>query len=86
MKPFRLKISSPDGDVFDGDIQMLVLRGAEGDLAVMAGHAPFITSVKPGECRVISADGNEKKATTDGGLLSVQNGCATLLSSSFSWQ
>ena len=48
MKPFRLKISSPDGDIFDGDIQMLVLRGAEGDLAVMAGHAPFITSVKAG--------------------------------------
>ena len=80
MKPFRLKISSPDGDIFDGDIQMLVLRGAEGDLAVMAGHAPFITSVKAGECRI-----SEKKATTDGGLLSVQNGCATLLSSSFAW-
>ena len=31
------------------------------------------------------ADGSEKKATTDGGLLSVQNGCATLLSSSFAW-
>ena len=77
MKPFRLKISSPDGDIFD--------RGAEGDLAVMAGHAPFITSVKAGECRITLADGSEKKATTDGGLLSVQNGCATLLSSSFAW-
>lgn len=85
MKPFRLKISSPDGDIFDGDIQILILRGAEGDLAVMAGHAPFITSVKAGECRITLADGSEKKATTDGGLLSVQNGCATLLSSSFSW-
>lgn len=85
MKPFRLKISSPDGDIFDGSISMLVLRGAEGDLAVMAGHAPFITSVKSGAVRVTLDDGREKTATTDGGLLCVSNGEATLLSSSFSW-
>ena len=52
MKEFRLVISSPDGTIFDRDITNISLRGANGDLAVMAGHIPFITSVKPGECKI----------------------------------
>ena len=43
MKSFRLTISSPDGNCFDGDAVFLSLRGSEGDLAVMAGHIPFIS-------------------------------------------
>ena len=51
MKTFKLIVSSPDGNVFEGEIAQLILRGAGGDLAVMAGHIPFITPVKPGVCR-----------------------------------
>ena len=45
MNTFRLIVSSPDGNLFDGDAVMLTLRGVEGDLAIMAGHVPFLTSV-----------------------------------------
>ena len=45
MKTFPLTISSPDGDLFRGDVEMLIVRGTEGDLAVMAGHVPFVTAV-----------------------------------------
>ena len=41
MKTFKLKISSPDGDVFNGDAVKLCLRGTEGELAIMAGHIPL---------------------------------------------
>ena len=47
MKAFLLKISSPEGDMFRGDIVKLCVRGTEGDLAVMAGHIPFVSYVKP---------------------------------------
>ena len=85
MKTFKLTISSPDGNVFVGDAVQLVARGVEGELAVLAGHIPFITSLKAGECRVELPDGDEKKAYSDGGILTVSGESATLLSGSFRW-
>ena len=85
MNSYNLVISSPDGTIFDGQAVFLSLRGAEGELAVMAGHIPFITSVKPCECKVELSDGTEKKARIDGGLLTVDAGKVTLLSGSFKW-
>lgn len=85
MNPFHLIISTPDGNLFDGDAAVLSLRGAEGDLAVMAGHIPFVTSVQPGKCCVTLADGSEKEGCTEGGLLTVSAESTILLSGSFHW-
>lgn len=86
MKTFPLTIASPDGNLFDQPVVRLILRGTEGDLAVMAGHIPFITAVRPGDCRVELADGSEKLGRLDGGLLTVAEDRVTLLSGSFVWQ
>lgn len=85
MNTFRLVISSPDGNIFDEEIVKVSMRGSEGDFAILAGHIPFITSVKPGECRIEMPDGTEKSGTSDGGLLTVTNDSVTLLSGSFRW-
>ena len=60
MNTIHLIIASPDGALFEDDVLELSLRGADGDLAVMAKHIPFITSVKPGECKVVFSDNTEK--------------------------
>ncbi len=86
MSTFKLVVSTPDGNKFKGDAVKLSLRGSEGDLAVLAGHIPFITSVKPCDCRIELEDGSEKVGHTDGGLLTVSNESTTLLSGSFSWK
>ena len=83
MKTFTLKISSPEGDIFSDEIEMLSVRGTEGELAVMAGHVPFVTSVVKCACEITLEDGTRKTATTDGGLLSVGTDSVTLLSGSF---
>ncbi len=83
MNTFHLIISSPDGNKFDGDAVMLSLRGTEGDLAVMAGHVPFVTAVKKGKCEITLPDETVMGATLDGGLLNVSKDLVTLLSSSF---
>ena len=46
MNEYHLTVSTPSGTVFDGDAVFLSLRGAGGDLAVMAGHIPFVTTVR----------------------------------------
>ena len=85
MKSFRLVISSPDGDLFNGDAVKISLRGTEGDLAVMAGHVPFVTAVRECPCFVELEDGRILEGRTLGGLLTVGTDRTTLLSSSFSF-
>lgn len=85
MKTYPLTVASPDGSLFKGDVAQLILRGSEGDLAIMAGHIPLMTAVQPGTCRITLEDGTEKVAHIDGGLLSVASDSVTLLSESFRW-
>lgn len=86
MKTFTLKISSPEGDLFYGEAVKLSLRASEGDLSVLAGHIPFISSVKPCDCKIELEDGSERVGTTDGGLLNVGLDKVMLLSGSFRWK
>ena len=87
MNTFRLIIASPDGNLFDGQVYMLTVRGSEGELAILAGHVPFVTTVVPCQCKIEPADEDEddRIGYTDGGLLSVSRDTVTLLSSSFRW-
>lgn len=85
MNTFDLVISSPNGNLFEGKAERIILRGSEGDLAVMAGHIPFITSVKPCKCKITLDNGEEKSGYLNGGLLTVSENKVTLLSSSFKW-
>ncbi len=85
MNTYQLTIATPGGNKFQGEVLGLFVRGAEGDLAVFAGHVPFITSVKAGKCRLHMPDDSEKVATLDGGLLTVSGKTVTLLSGSFRW-
>lgn len=86
MNTYKLKISSPDGLLFEGEAVQMIVRGTDGELAILAGHIPFITSVQPCTCRIELEDGTEKEGTTQGGLLCVSKEEVTLLSSSFEWK
>ncbi len=86
MNSYHLIISTPDGNVFDGDTVSLVVRGTEGELAILAGHIPFITAVKEGVCRIELPDETDKTAAIGGGILTVSNKQTTLLCSKFEWK
>ena len=57
MKLFRLQVASPDGMKFERDVRQLSVRGICGELAIMAGHIPFVTALAPGECRIYTENG-----------------------------
>ncbi len=86
MKSFLLKISSPDGDVFCGDAIKLSVRGTEGELAVMAGHIPFVTCVKACDCRIQLEDETEKIGQIQSGVLTVSKEKVILLCGDFAWK
>ncbi len=85
MNTFKLTVASPDGNKFCGDAVKIQLRGTEGELAIMAGHIPFVTSVVQCLCEIWLEDGTSMTATTDGGLLSVGAHSVVLLSGSFTF-
>ena len=86
MNTFKLQIAAPDGMRYDGDAVQISVRGIEGDLAVMAGHIPFVTALKSGECRVYTDEKTVRRASCSGGMLMVSKDCVRLLSSDFTWE
>ncbi len=86
MNTFHLIVAGPGGNHYDGQAGCILLRASEGDLAVMAGHIPMMTTVKAGECRITCPDGSERVGKTDGGLLTVAEDAVTLLSGNFEWK
>lgn len=85
MNEFHLIISTPSGTVYDGNAVFISLRGAGGDLAIMAGHIPLVTTVQKCVCKVRFADGDEKTAECNTGLLTVSSEKVHLLTSDFEW-
>ena len=83
MNTFKLTVSSPEGNIFEGDAVKLDVRGTMGDLAVMAGHIPFVSAVVKCECTIELPDETVKKATCDGGLLTVSKDSTTLFAGTF---
>ncbi len=83
MNTFKLTIASPDGNKFCSDCVKLDVRGTEGELAIMAGHIPFVTSIVKCPCTVWLSESEKRTATADGGLLTVGTDSVTLLSGSF---
>ena len=86
MNTFKLTVSSPDGNKFQGDVIKLDVRGTEGELAIMAGHIPFVTSLVEAPVTILLDDDTEKKAFAKGGLLTVGATETTLLSGSFEFE
>lgn len=85
MKKFKLQIAAPDGLRYDGEAVQLSVRGIGGELAVLAGHVPFVTALKSGECRVYTEEGLIRRATCSGGMLMVSMECVRVMSSDFRW-
>ena len=83
MNTFHLIVSSPDGNLFEGDVVRLSVRGTEGELAVMAGHIPFVTALTEAPITIYHSDDTKTTATAKGGLLSVGKELVTLISGTF---
>ena len=84
MKPFSLKIVTPDGVRYDGQAEELVVRTTTGDVGILAGHINYVASLGMGEATVI-IDGQKRYGACIGGMVSVVDGIVTLLLTTFEW-
>ena len=84
MNSFPLKIVTPDGLIFDGQAEKLLVRTIRGDIAIMAKHINFVAPLGMGRAVVVSS-GQRRNAACIGGMLSVVNGEVTLVPTTFEW-
>ena len=86
MRTYPLLISSPDGDLYRVGAQTLIVRGTEGDLAILAGHVPFVTGIRRGKCAVVTENGERKNGVIEEGILTVDKDQVTVLTSGIAWE
>ena len=84
MKPFSLRIVTPDGVRYDGQAEELVVRTTTGDVGILAGHINYVASLGMGEATAI-IDGKKHYGACIGGMVSVVDGAVTLLPTTFEW-
>lgn len=83
MRTFHLEIVTPDGLVFDGEAESLLVHTTEGDAEILRGHMDYIATVDVGRARVIEKGGNSRSASCAGGFLSVTKDHVRLVAVTF---
>lgn len=84
MKPFQLKIVTPDGLIFEGQAASLSLRTVDGEIGIRADHIPLITALGMGRCVVMTEEGS-RSAACIGGMLSVTKDLVSVVATTFEW-
>lgn len=84
MTPFKLKIVTPDGLIFDGEAEKLIVRTIGGDVCILARHMDYVAPLGMGQA-IVEAGGKRRTAACIGGMLSVSGGEVNLVPTTFEW-
>ena len=81
---FPLKIVCPDGVKFDGQVRQLTVRTTSGEMGILARHINCVAPLGMGRATIITEDGT-RHAACIGGMVSILDGKATLVPTTFEW-
>ncbi|MHB8588651.1 MAG: ATP synthase F1 subunit epsilon [Candidatus Dormibacteraceae bacterium] len=77
---FPLRVVSVERSLYEGDVEFIIANGADGELGVLARHAPLMTILKPGPLRIQEVyGGTEQVLFVGGGFLEVLPDRVTVL-------
>jgi len=83
MADLHFELVTPDRLVMSDDVYMVVVPGTEGESGIMAGHAPYMTTLRDGEVAVYrAANGQPEKIAVTGGFAEVSERGLTVLAES----
>jgi F-type H+-transporting ATPase subunit epsilon len=83
MADLHFELVTPDRQVMSEDVYMVVVPGTEGESGIMAGHAPYMTTLRDGEVAVYRAAGAQpEKIAVTGGFAEVSERGLTVLAES----
>jgi F-type H+-transporting ATPase subunit epsilon len=78
-KTYHLEIVTPRRIVFSGEVLSMSAPGLIGGFQVLHNHAPFLSSLKEGEIKLIEHSGSENHYATSGGFIEVRDNKVILL-------
>ncbi|OQM74673.1 F0F1 ATP synthase subunit epsilon [Manganibacter manganicus] len=79
---FQFDLVSPERLLVSEQVESVIIPGAEGEMTVMAKHAPVMTTIQPGVVTVKSAGGGEERYVVFGGFADILPSGCTLLAES----
>jgi F-type H+-transporting ATPase subunit epsilon len=83
MADLHFELVTPERQVMSDDVHMVVVPGTEGESGIMAGHAPFMTTLKNGEIAVYRTSGAQpERIPVTGGFAEVSERGLTVLAES----
>ncbi|WP_294173647.1 ATP synthase F1 subunit epsilon [uncultured Sphingomonas sp.] len=83
MPDLRFELVTPERQVLAADVHMVVVPGSEGEFGVMAGHAPYMTTLRDGELAVYrTAGATPERVRVSGGFAEVGANGLTVLAES----
>ena len=84
MSEFNLKIVTPDGVVYDGMAENVIVKTTTGYVGILKNHAPYVASLALGEARV-SINGEWKYAACLGGVVTASSDGVNIAANTFEW-
>ena len=83
MADLKFELVTPERLVMSDDVYMVVVPGTEGEEGVMAGHAPYMTTLRDGELAIYrTANGQPERIPVTGGFAEVSESGLTVLAES----
>lgn len=76
---FKFELVSPERILFSGDVISVIVPSVEGEMTILAGHAPLVATLKAGIVFVRTTDNNGKEFFVNGGLAEVNASTTTIL-------
>src|SRR6267154_1799926 len=64
---YELRVVSVERSLFEGEVEFIIANGADGELGVLARHAPLMTVLKPGPLRIQETIGGPEQVLFVGG-------------------
>ncbi|MEY2438622.1 MAG: F-type H+-transporting ATPase subunit epsilon [Verrucomicrobiota bacterium] len=78
MPTLRLEIVTPETKAYSEDVDMVTLPGSEGELGVYPLHVPVLTTLKPGELRILK-NGQETLMAIGEGFVEIKADAVSIL-------
>jgi F-type H+-transporting ATPase subunit epsilon len=79
-RTFDVSLVTPDGAAFEGEAEMLIVPGQDGEIGVLARHAPLIATLKAGSTRVhVRVNDDVREFATGPGFFKVEQDRAIAL-------
>ena len=72
-KPFKCEVLTPEGEVFNDEVEMVSTRTSVGSIGVLANHAPLMAILDPTELRLYKSDSDITRFAQGEGYLQVVN-------------